>query len=263
MAKPRGGPDELQADLVGAIERGEFRLEFQPVVRLGGGQVAGAEALVRWRHPRRGTIPPAEFLPLAEAAGLIDGIDEFVLGEAALAAASWPRTNDRPGFVSVNVVPNQLRRSGAAARILRQIADAGLDPGLMTVELTSGVSGDVDVIVAALDELREAGVGIALDDFGMATSLADLKRLPIDQVKLAREFVGAINGPAEDLAFALSLINLAEVRGVDVVAKGVESREQAWRLAELGCRYGQGFFYSKPLGASGVLAVLRQGSLRG
>jgi EAL domain-containing protein (putative c-di-GMP-specific phosphodiesterase class I) len=262
MAKP-GGPDELRADLDGAIERGEFRLEFQPVVRLGGGQVAGAEALVRWRHPRRGTIAPNEFLPLAEEAGLIDGIGEFVLDEAARAAATWPRTNDRPGFVSVNVVPNQLRKSGVATRMLRTVNDSGLEPRLLTVELTSGISGDATAIVAALDELREAGVGVALDDFGMATSLADLKRLPVDQVKLAREFVGAINGPAEDSAFALSLINIADVRGVDVVAKGVESREQAWRLAELGCRYGQGFFFSKPLGASGVLAVLRQGTLRG
>ena len=97
----------------------------------------------------------------------------------------------------------------------------------------------------------------------MATSLADLKRLPVDEVKIAREFVGAVIGPAEDSAFALSLINIADVRRVDVVAKGVESREQAWRLAELGCRYGQGFFFSKPLGATGVLAVLRQGTLRG
>lgn len=263
MAKPSGGNDELRADLAGAIERGEFRLEFQPVVRLGGGQVAGAEALVRWRHPRRGTIPPNEFLPLAEQAGLIDGIGEFVLGEATRAAATWPRSNDRPGFVSVNVMPNQLRKPGTAGRMLRQVADSGLEPRLVTVELTSGVSGDATAVVAALDELREAGVGVALDDFGMATSLSDLKRLPVDQVKLAREFVGAINGPAEDSAFALSLINIADVRGVDVVAKGVESREQAWRLAELGCRYGQGFFFSKPLGASGVLAVLRQGTLRG
>ena len=134
----------------------------------------------------------------------------------------------------------------------------------MTVEFTSGVTGDATAIVAALNELREAGVRIALDDFGMATSLADLKRLPVDQVKLAREFVGAINGPATPPHVRdLSLINLADNRGVEVVAKGVESREQAWRLAELGCRFGQGFFFSKPLGASGVFAVLRQGTLRG
>ena len=263
MPRQTAGPEELREDLAGAIERGELRLEFQPLVRLGAGTVAGAEALVRWRHPRRGTIAPNDFLPLAEESGLIERIDEFVLDQAARAAAGWPRTADRPGFVSVNVLPTQLCGPGAATRLLKVVADTGLPTNLLIVELTAAISGDAKPVVAALEELREAGVRVALDDFGMATSLADLKRLPIDQVKLAREFVGAINGPAEDSAFALSLINIADVRGVDVVAKGVESREQAWRLAELGCRYGQGFFFSKPLGASGVLAVLRQGTLRG
>lgn len=263
MAKQGNSADELRNDLTGAIERGELRLEYQPVVRLGGGSVAGAEALVRWRHPRRGTIGPNDFLPAAQDAGLMADIDRYVLDQAARAAAGWPRTADRPGFVSVNVAPNQFRTPGTSGRMLDVIVAAGLEPGLLTVELTAGVSGDAAPVVAALNELREAGVRIALDDFGMATSLADLKRLPVDQVKLAREFVAAINGPADESAFALSLISLADVRGAEVVAKGVESREQAWRLAELGCRYGQGFFFSKPLGASGVLSVLRQGSLRG
>jgi EAL domain-containing protein (putative c-di-GMP-specific phosphodiesterase class I) len=263
MAKQTPGPDELRDDLVGAIDRGEFRLEYQPVVRLGGGIVVGAEALVRWRHPRRGTIPPIDFLSLAEEAGLLDGIGVFVLDQAARAAVTWPRSAERPGFVSVNVAPSQLRAPGAATRMLGLLSGAGLPTKLLTIELTAGLSGEVGTIAAAVTELREAGVRIALDDFGVATSLADLKQLPVDQVKLAREFVAAINGPAQEQAFALSLINLAEVRGAEVVAKGVESREQAWRLAELGCRYGQGFFFSKPLGASGVLAVLRQGTLRG
>jgi EAL domain-containing protein (putative c-di-GMP-specific phosphodiesterase class I) len=263
MAKEAAAADELSRDLEGAVERGEFRLEFQPVVRLGGGVVAGAEALVRWRHPRRGTIAPNDFLPIAEQMGIIDRLGAFVLDQAARAAAGWPRTADRPGFVSVNIVPSQLAAPGAAAQMLASVTAAGLEPRLLIVELTSGFAADAGPMVDALTELREAGVRVALDDFGMATSLADLKHLPVDQVKLAREFVGAINGPADESAFALSLINLADVRGAEVVAKGVESREQAWRLAELGCRYGQGFFFSKPLGATGVLAVLRQGTLRG
>ncbi len=263
MAREAPGADELRRDLDGAIERGEFRLEFQPIVRLGGGTVVGAEALLRWRHPRRGTIAPNDFLPVVDQAAMTDRIGAWVLDQAARAAAGWPRTPERPGFVSVNVVPSSLRAPKAASEMLAAIAAAGLDARMLTVELTSGVSGDAQPLAEALGQLRDAGVRIALDDFGMATSLADLKQLPIDQVKLAREFVGAINGPAQESAFALSLINLADVRGAEVVAKGVESREQAWSLAELGCRYGQGFFFSKPLGASGVLAVLRKGTLRG
>ncbi len=263
MATQSGGADQLRQDLVGAIDRGEFRLEFQPVVRLGGGTVVGAEALVRWRHPRRGTIAPGEFLAVAEEAGLLDGIGTFVLDQAARAAATWPRTTERPSMVSVNVAPSQLRAPGAAARMISLLNGAGLPPRLMTVELTGAVTAELPLIGAALAELREAGVRTALDDFGVATSIADLKALQVDQVKLAREFVAAIDGPAQEQAFALSLINLADVRGVEVVAKGVESREQAWRLAELGCRFGQGFFFSKPLGVSGLLAVLRQGTLRG
>lgn len=254
--------DELRRDLGGAIDRGELRLEFQPVVRLGSGAVVGAEALVRWRHPRRGTIPPTDFLPVAEQAGLIDGIGDFVLEHAVRTAATWPRTADRSAFVSVNIVPDQLRSKGSAERMLAVVTQSGLDARLLTIELTSGVGSEAAPIVGALAELRESGVRVALDDFGLATTLADLKRVQVDEIKLAREFVGAINGPAEEADFALSLISLAGAHNADVVAKGVESREQAWRLAEAGCRFGQGFYFSKPLGATGVLAVLRQGSLR-
>lgn len=263
MPAQRATQDDLLADLRSGIERGELRLEYQPVVRLGGGVVAGAEALVRWRHPRRGTIPPTEFLPLAESAGLIDHIGSFVLDEACRAAGGWPRTADRPAFVSVNIVPSQLRRKDAASNVLATLASTGLEPNLLILELTQGVNEGVDAVEASLVELRDGGVRIALDDFGIATSLADLKRLPIDIVKLAREFVTDVGSATEQGVFATTLIDLADSRGVEVVAKGVESREQAWRLAELGCRFGQGFFFSKPLGASGMLSVLRQGTLRG
>jgi len=255
--------DDLVADLQGGIDRGEFRLEYQPIVRLGSGVVAGAEALVRWRHPKRGTISPSEFLPLAENSGLIDQIGNYVLDEACRAAAGWPRTADKPGFVSVNVVPSQLRQKGMAADVLNMLGNVGLEPRLLTLELTRGLASSETASVAVLSDLREAGVRVALDDFGMSTSLADLKRLPVDVVKLAREFVGDVTATTESSVFATTLISLADGRGVEVIAKGVESREQAWRLAELGCRFGQGFFFSKPLGASGMLSVLRQGTLRG
>ncbi len=263
MPSQRTNDEDLLADLQGGIDRGEFRLEYQPIVRLGGGVVAGAEALVRWRHPKRGTISPGEFLPLAETSGLIDHIGNYVLDEACRAAAGWPRTSDKPGFVSVNVVPSQLRQKGMAADVLNMLGNVGLEPRLLTLELTRGLAASETASIAVLNDLREAGVRVALDDFGMATSLADLKRLPVDVVKLAREFVGDVTGTTESSVFATTLISLADGRGVEVIAKGVESREQAWRLAELGCRFGQGFFFSKPLGASGMLSVLRQGTLRG
>lgn len=254
--------DDLAADLPRAIERGEFRLEYQPVVRLGSAAVVGAEALLRWRHPRRGTLAPGEFLPAAERSGLIGRVGDFALDQACRAAAGWPKPADKPAFISVNVVPGQLAEADAAAEILRRVAEAGLDPGLLTLELTSSPALESGHIVQTLIDVRAGGVRVALDDFGSATSLRDLRRLPVDTVKIDREFVALAEGQPRDAAFILALLSLAAARDVEVVAKGVESREQAWRLAELGCRYGQGFFFSKPLGASGMLSVLRQGNLR-
>ncbi|HSH21227.1 MAG TPA: EAL domain-containing protein [Candidatus Caenarcaniphilales bacterium] len=253
---------ELLDELGRALDRGEFRLEYQPVVRLGSAAVAGAEALIRWRHPRRGTLSPGEFLPLAERSGLIAAIGAYALEEACRAAASWVRPTNRATFVSVNVSPIQLAAPGADETLLAAVRSSGLAPTALVLELTGGVGIDAEPLSGTLAALREAGVRLALDDFGSATSLRDLKQLTVDFVKLDREFVVEIDGPPEEAAFALAVLNVASARGIEVVAKGVESREQAWRLAELGCRYGQGYFFSKPLGATGMVAVLRQGTLR-
>jgi EAL domain-containing protein (putative c-di-GMP-specific phosphodiesterase class I) len=253
---------DLVAELAQAIERGEFRLEYQPIIRLGSGALAGAEALVRWRHPRRGTIPPLEFLPVAQAAGLISKIGNFVLAEACRTAVGWPRPGDRSAFVSINVVPEQVAQPDWSGYVLRVAAEAGLDAHDLVLEMTGPAGEAATAIESSVLTLREAGVRFALDDFGHATSMHDAKQLPVDIVKLDREFVAGVDGPPAEAAYALSLLNLADALGIEVVAKGIESRAQAWRLAELGCRYGQGYFFSKPLGASGILSVLRQGSLR-
>ena len=258
----RPSDDELLEELSLALERGEFRLEYQPVVRLGSGAVAGAEALIRWRHPRRGTLSPRDFLPLAERSGLIARIGAYALEEACRAAGGWPRPGDRSIFVSVNVSPVQLAVEGADEALLAAVRASGLPPSSLVLELTGSVGMEAEPVASTLSALREAGVRLALDDFGSATSLRDLKQITVDFVKLDREFVVEIDGPPEEAAFALAVLNVASARGIEVVAKGVESREQAWRLAELGCRYGQGYFFSKPLGASGMVAVLRQGALR-
>jgi EAL domain-containing protein (putative c-di-GMP-specific phosphodiesterase class I) len=252
----------LLDDLEQAIERAELRLEFQPVVRLGSAAVVGAEALLRWRHPRRGNLAPAEFLGAAERGGLIGRIGDFALQQACQAAARWPSTSDRAPFVSVNVLPVQLAQPGAGSEIVASLSSAGIAAGQLVLELTTGRGADDEQVGRTVDEVREAGVRVALDDFGSATSLRDMKRLAVDIVKLDREFVASVEGEPRDSAFVLALLDVANARDVEVVAKGVESREQAWRLAELGCRYGQGFFFSKPLGDSGMVSVLRKGTLR-
>ncbi|HEY7598368.1 MAG TPA: EAL domain-containing protein [Candidatus Limnocylindrales bacterium] len=263
-SNPRHEEQELAADLERALGTDQIRLEYQPVVRLGNGQVAGAEALVRWRHPRRGMLAPADFVPVAERSGLIDRLGAMVLEQACRTAAGWPRPGSRGAhFVSVNMSVEQLSEGSSAEGILALVGQAGLAPSSLILEVTSSVGLHGEAVARTASALREAGVRIALDDFGSATSLRDLKQLPADFVKLDREFVVDVDGPPADAAFALALLRLGEARGAEAVAKGIESREQAWRLAELGCRYGQGYFFSKPLGATGMVAVLRQGTLRG
>ena len=258
----RHDEQDLVDDLAQALDRDEFRLEYQPVVRLGGAAVVGAEALIRWRHPRRGTLAPSDFLPAAERAGLIDAIGHYVLEQACRTAAGWPRVGDSLPQISVNVAPVQLIADSVAESMLTTVSRTGLPPSSLILELTGNVGAEADAIARTLAVLREAGVRVALDDFGAATSLRDLKRLTVDYVKLDREFVVDVDGPPEVSAFSIAVLNLADARGAEAVAKGIESREQSWRLAELGCRYGQGFFFSKPLGATGMVAVLRKGTLR-
>lgn len=260
----RPNEQDLATDLEAALGTDQIRLEYQPVVRLGSGQVAGAEALVRWRHPQRGMLNPGDFLPVAERSGLIDRLGQMVLEQACRTAASWPRPSGRQAyFVSVNVATAQLSAPSAGDDMLRQVQATGLAPESLIVEITNNIGMAGEAVARTVGVLREGGVRVALDDFGSATSLRDLKQLAVDFVKLDREFVVDVDGPPADAAFALAVLRLAEARRAEAVAKGIESREQAWRLAELGCRYGQGYLFSKPLGASGIIAILRQGTLRG
>ncbi len=259
----RHDEQDMANELEQALDTDQIRLEYQPVVRLGSGQLAGAEALVRWRHPRRGMLNPADFLPVAQRSGILARLGTMVLEQACRTAAGWPRPTSRGGyFVSVNVSVEQLGDAAAAGEVLRTAETAGLAPNQLILEISNGLGSDGQIVASTVAELREAGVRVALDDFGSATSLRDLKQLGIDLVKLDREFVVDVDGPPADAAFALAVLRLAEARGAEAVAKGIETREQAWRLAELGCRYGQGYFFSKPLGATGIVAILRQGTLR-
>ena len=240
---------DLEIDLRRALSDGELELHYQPVVRTGDQSVVGVEALVRWRHPVRGLVSPAEFIPLAEETGLILPLGRFVLEEACRQVGDWRRTHpELQGLVvSVNLSPRQFRQ----ADLDRQVADAlertGLDAASLCLEVTEGVMvDDVEAATSTLNRLRALGVAISVDDFGTGySSLSYLKRFPIDYVKIDRSFVAGLEEKV-DSEIVRSVIRLGAAIGIDVVAEGVETEEQLARLAALGCPLVQGYHVARP-----------------
>jgi EAL domain-containing protein (putative c-di-GMP-specific phosphodiesterase class I) len=253
----------LEDELQRALERQEFTIEYQPVVELRSGAVVGAEALVRWRHPGRGTIPPAEFLPLAEQTGQIQAIGVFVLGRATRQARSWQMASPAGAnfVVSVNMSARQLADDAVVSSVTDALTAADLSPASLVLEVSAGDGSVSDATLATLDAVRKAGVRLALDDFGAGGSFGQARRLPIDMVKLDRSFVVEVSGRPADSSFAEALLMIGRARQLQTVAKGVETQDQARRLLALGCDMAQGYLYSKPLGAEGIGAVLARGRL--
>lgn len=250
-------PIDLAAELERAVERNEFGLEYQPIIDLGSGSIGAVEALLRWRHPLMGTIAPAEYLPLAEETGLIVPIGERVLDAATRQLRTWHLGFARmQGLkVNVNISPRQLTDVGLLGHISTVLQRSDLDPVSLTLELGQDCRQHPDA-VAALDEL---GVGLALEDFGQGSSLDDVREMPLTIVKLHPSFASMAAGSEDDVAFAESLLALCRARGLATVGKGVETREQARRLAVLGCDMAQGYLYSKPLGSEGIGTLLARG----
>jgi diguanylate cyclase (GGDEF)-like protein len=243
---------QLSSELWRSLGRGELLVHYQPIIELASGRMAGVEALVRWRHPVHGFVPPDEFVRLAEENGSIDALGSFVLGEACREVASW-RTMLPPDddfWVSVNASPNQLRQPTFPEDVERAIANAGLAPRNLVLEMTeTGMFHDMAATVTALSRLRAVGMRVAMDDFGTGySSLSFLRRFPVDILKIARDFIaGGDDGPDEaDWAFTQAIIDLARTLGLGVVAEGIESEAQLARLVELGCGLGQGFFFDRP-----------------
>jgi diguanylate cyclase (GGDEF)-like protein/PAS domain S-box-containing protein len=239
----------LLSGLRGAIERREFRLAYQPLVGLTDGRLRGAEALVRWLHPEQGVVSPGQFIELAEHSGTIVPLGRWVLQAACEQAAGWWRElGDVAPFVSVNVSPVQLIETGWVREVTNVLADTGLPPHLLQLEITErAVLGDEPVVLDALRELRAAGVRIALDDFGTGySSLAWLRRLPVHGLKIDGSFIGGLRNPSADptdASIVRALIELAHALGLEVTAEWVETSVQAQRLAELGCDTGQGRWF--------------------
>ena len=248
---------ELEADLRHALERGELRLHFQPVVDLDSRDVRGAEALVRWQHPRRGLLPPAAFVPLAEEIGLVGELDGWVLEEACRTAAGWQAL--RPGVtVSVNVTADRFASTDLVGAVADALADAGLPPHCLTLELTeTALVADAEATIGRLTALAALGVQVAIDDFGTGySSLAYLHRLPASILKIDKSFVEGLGTNAESTALVRVILGLADTFGLGTVAEGVESESQRALLRALGCTTAQGYLFSRPVPADELAALL-------
>ncbi len=242
---------ELEEDLRTAVNRGQFRVEYQPIVSLATGEIQAAEALVRWHHPTRGVIQPSRFVSLAEETGLIIPIGRMVLHEACTRARDW-RTQYRgvrPIQMSVNISARHFQDDCLVADVRQALADSGLEPWALTLEITESVlmlrSGETQ---EKLRELKDMGLQLAIDDFGTGySSLGYLQQFPIDVLKIDRTFVDAVGMEDEDPILARMIIALGRTLQIETVAEGIERSAQREGLRALGCSMGQGFLFSRPL----------------
>jgi diguanylate cyclase (GGDEF)-like protein/PAS domain S-box-containing protein len=254
---------DLEADLRRAIERGELAVHYQPQLELPTGRIVGWEALVRWKHPERGLLPPPAFLSVAEETGLITQIGNLVLEEACRQAKEWQEerhpTADTSLKISVNISARQLQHPDElVGEVVRVLEDTALAPDTLVLEITeSMIMEGADYNVDVLGRLKDLGVRVAVDDFGTGYSnLAYLKRFPMDMVKIDKSFVDGLGEKPEDTAIVKAVISLARALGLRTVAEGIETTEQLERLRDLGCELGQGYYFSGALPAYEANALL-------
>jgi diguanylate cyclase (GGDEF)-like protein/PAS domain S-box-containing protein len=240
---------QLEAGLRQALDRQEFKLVYQPQYELESGRLVAVEALLRWEHPERGTILPARFIPLAEDTGMIHSIGEWVLREACAQAKEWLDAGYPDLRMAVNLSGRQFAESGLVEMVRRILTETGLAPQNLELEITESVlMQDTDEAIAIIEALRADGVQLAIDDFGTGySSLVYLKQLPVSRLKIAQEFVHGVHHDARDAAIAESVIALGRSLGLDIVAEGVETSQQAATLEKLRCPLVQGFHFDQPL----------------
>jgi diguanylate cyclase (GGDEF)-like protein/PAS domain S-box-containing protein len=245
----------LELDLRRALAEGQFELHYQPVVDLGSGQVAGCEALIRWRHPERGMIPPSEFIAVAEETGLIIPIGEWVVKKACNDAAKWP---DHV-VVAVNVSAIQFRNENLPLLIAKCLAQSGLRPGRLEIEVTESVlMQDNETTLSMLHQLQTLGVSIAMDDFGTGySSLSYLRSFPFDKIKIDRSFIADLAHGTDAAAIVQAILSLAKSLRMRTTAEGVETVEQRALLQTIGCDQIQGFLFSPAVPAAEISALLR------
>ena len=244
----------MEQDLRQALADGGFEVHYQPLVHLGRNEISGCEALLRWRHPERGMISPAEFIPVAEDTGLINELGDWVLRTACAEAATWPEHVR----LAVNVSPVQLKNQALALRIAGALAASGLEPGRLEIEITEAVLiRDDEAALAILHQLRDLGVRISLDDFGTGfSSLSYLKRFPFDKIKIDRCFVSDISDVDASSSIVEAVVNIAAALNMTTTAEGVETEAQRELLRKLGCTEMQGYLFSAPKPGAEVRRLL-------
>jgi EAL domain-containing protein (putative c-di-GMP-specific phosphodiesterase class I) len=250
-----GLADELRA----AIEAGQLLLHYMPLASAAGGQLCGFEALVRWRHPTRGLVPPLDFIPLAEDTGLIGPLGEWVLRRACADAAAWPD----PVRVAVNLSPRQVHHAELPALVCEVLGATGLPAGRLELEITeTALFEDVGRALDNLRALKAHGVRIAMDDFGTGfSSLATLQSFPFDTLKIDKSFVQAIHADARATAIVRAVLGLGHSLGMPVVAEGVETDQQLSFLRTEGCAEVQGFGVGRPMPLEALAAMIAGGEL--
>jgi diguanylate cyclase (GGDEF)-like protein len=237
----------LRGDLQRALREGEFRLQYQPLIRLADGEPVGVEALIRWHSPARGFVSPVDFIPVAEEFGMIVDIGQWAMETSAVQVAKWRRDFPELGL-NVNVSGHQLVHPRFADTVMRALAIAGLPSSAVTLELTESVlMSEPELGRAGLHALRGLGVQLSIDDFGTGySSLAYLRQLPVDELKIDRAFIARAELTGEDLALVRTIVELAQILGLRVVAEGIENAAQLASLQKLGCGYGQGYHLCRP-----------------
>ncbi len=257
---------QLESDLREAVERKEFCVFYQPIVSLQTGRLAGFEALVRWNHPRRGLVSPADFIPVAEETGLIVPIGDWVLAEACARLREWQLASPshRALSLSVNLSARQVAQPDLLEWIKKALNDSNLSPHCLKLEITeSVVMENAEAAALMFKQLRSLGVQLSIDDFGTGySSLSYLHRFPLNYLKIDRSFVARLTTD-NDNAIVRTISTLARNLGMEVIAEGIETEEQFAQLRMLGCEYGQGYLFSPPIADHGVRHLLSQDAYRG
>ena len=256
---PSAWPSKL--DLRHALDKRQFVLHYQPEVDLFTLKIVGVEALIRWAHPERGLIPPMEFIPLAEESGMILPIGDWGIAEACNQIQAWCSEDPRNGSlrVGVNLSGRQFAREGLADHVEALLLQSGISSRQLGLEMTeSSLIPNIHTAMEVLSSLRRLGVSLLMDDFGTGySSLSYLNTFPFDVLKIDRSFIGRMTTGEQPLQIVRTIIELARVLGMDVVAEGIETIEQYRLLRQLGCRFGQGFLFARPMSAEALSGLLQ------